>query len=92
MLSQKHGRHIDAPLARQPLVKGEILVCLEVNAVIRIIAISVMSSSISVCEWLFNIIVCWSSPELLLHPQVGSSSQANYLMRDSDMDDSIEGS
>jgi len=99
------GSHIDASLSRQPLVKGERLVRLEVNAVI-------MSHPCSgtMCwrpkSWRYlrghakqrhapywhHVECVWRLFVLRGGPVVGSSSQADRLLRNSAMDDSIGGS
>ena len=98
--------HIDASLSRQPLVKGERLVRYEVNAVMSVLLRYRQTVSAGlVCRcFLHSIVVCWGKLVIIyfgiiLHlmcmPKlsiVGRSSQADYLMRNVAMDDSIGGS
>ena len=88
---KKCGSHIDAPHSRQPLVKGEILVRHEVNAV--------MVSHATRCSNAWPMHAQYAddrSPKQQSPVEacctVGSSSQADCLLRNSAMDDSIGGS
>ena len=91
-LRKNWGSHIDASHSRQPLVKGERLVRHEVNAVM--VTVACLNSNFSKSH------VSSTDDCLVLPPHqlcstpfiVGSSSQANCLLRNSAMDDSIGGS
>ena len=91
-LRKNWGSHIDASHSRQPLVKGERLVRHEVNAVM--VTVACLNSKFSKSH-------ASSTDDCLVLPPhqlcstpfiVGSSSQADCLLRNSAMDDSIGGS